>query len=376
MMLMLNIKKYVSLILVLFLLLGNSFVLAQETPTEITFENSLYVETYSQTQLTFTPEDFPGVDCSRVIILYKEAYEDSYGSSVLLVLNQSGKQAKSQAMEKLKQFSFVTSVDENKYAELQITVDTTSIAVKKGESVFIEYSAGGSAGLCNNRLYGTFEVDPRVFDESTFTQDSFAHLGITEYWGLSESTAAWSSSGEVPNPYHRYCTRLAFGNQGNGIEVADALARTPGITMVDFFGQEADGSLLYEIVNNAPDVFELYNPWYPQKVTVTGKTSGKGTFSFVADSNTIVTCDVNVYDLGDANGDTKIDAKDALAALQYTVQKRQFESWQILAAEVTGDDKIDAKDAFEILKYSVGKIEKFPIEEVVITPTDVTPTNQ
>ena len=376
---MVNLKKCVSLFLVLFLLIGNSFVLAEEAKTEITFENSLYVEAYSQTQLTFTPEDFPGVDCSRVIILYKEAYEDSYGSSVLLVLNQSGKQAKAQAMEKLKQFSFVTSVDENKYAELQVTMDTTSVTLKKGESITVEYSAGGSAELCNYLLFGTFEVDPTVFDESNLTQDTFAHLGITKYWPLvsDSNTAMWNSETDLfPSPRHRYCTKLYFGNKGNGIEIADNLARTPGITMVDFFGQEADGSYLYQIVNDAPDVFDLYNPWNPQKVTLTGKTSGQGTFSLITYENTLATCNVTVYELGNVNEDTNIDAKDALAALQYTVQKRQFESWQVLAAEVTGDDKIDAKDALEILKYSVKKITKFPIEEIVITPTDVTPTNQ
>ncbi len=44
--------------------------------------------------------------------------------------------------------------------------------------------------------------------------------------------------------------------------------------------------------------------------------------------------------------------------------------------DVNGDKRINAKDALEILKYAVRKIEKFPIEEIVITPTDVTPTDQ
>ena len=56
--------------------------------------------------------------------------------------------------------------------------------------------------------------------------------------------------------------------------------------------------------------------------------------------------------------------------LKYAVQKIEFTAKQKLAAEVTGDDKIDARDALEILKYAVEKIEKFPIEEIAITPTD------
>ena len=79
---------------------------------------------------------------------------------------------------------------------------------------------------------------------------------------------------------------------------------------------------------------------------------------------------------GDVNGDTKIDAKDALLVLKYSVGKAELTQAQQKNAEVDGKDGINAKDALEILKYSVKKITKFPIEEIVITPTDVTPTNQ
>lgn len=376
---MLNIKKYVSLFLVLLLLLSNSFVLAQETPTEITFENSLYVETYSQTQLTFTPEDFPGVDCKRVVILCKDQYEDRYGSSLLLILNQSGKQAKAEATEKLKQFPFVTSVIENIYAEPYVKMDTAPIFLKRGETVTVEYYAGGAAWLYDNHFYGTFEVDPGVFDESAFTQDSFAHFGIMDYWPLT-SDAVWKSK-PFPfefsvSPYHRYCTSVYFGSKGNGFEIADALARTPGITMVEFFGSEAGGRYAYKFENNTPDVFELNDQWNPQEITVTGKTTGQGTFSFLAGGTEQVVRDVFVYELGNVNSDTKIDAKDALMVLKYAVQKMELTQAQQKAAEVDGKDGINAKDALEILKYSVRKITKFPIEEIVITPTDVTPTDK
>ena len=44
--------------------------------------------------------------------------------------------------------------------------------------------------------------------------------------------------------------------------------------------------------------------------------------------------------------------------------------------DVNGDGKINAQDALEILKYTVKKIDKFPIEQGVETPTDVTSTNR
>lgn len=69
-----------------------------------------------------------------------------------------------------------------------------------------------------------------------------------------------------------------------------------------------------------------------------------------------------VSTLGDVNGDKKIDAKDALAVLKYTVGKMSFTQNQFQAAEVTGDGVCNAIDALEILKYSVNKIGSFPIE--------------
>ena len=65
---------------------------------------------------------------------------------------------------------------------------------------------------------------------------------------------------------------------------------------------------------------------------------------------------------GDVNEDGKIDAKDALDVLKYSVGKANFTSRQITAADVDGKDGIDAKDALQILKYSVHKITKFPVE--------------
>ncbi len=66
--------------------------------------------------------------------------------------------------------------------------------------------------------------------------------------------------------------------------------------------------------------------------------------------------------LGDVNGDTKVDAKDALEVLKAAVGKVELTDAQKLVAEVDGQEGINAKDALQILKYAVKKIEKFPIE--------------
>ena len=58
---------------------------------------------------------------------------------------------------------------------------------------------------------------------------------------------------------------------------------------------------------------------------------------------------------GDLNGDTKIDAKDALAVLKISVGKWDADDETKTIADVNEDQKADAKDALEILKYAVQK---------------------
>ena len=66
---------------------------------------------------------------------------------------------------------------------------------------------------------------------------------------------------------------------------------------------------------------------------------------------------------GDINGDTKIDASDALMALQHSVQIKTLEGDALVAADVSNDGKVDASDALLILQHSVNLIDHFPVEE-------------
>ena len=66
---------------------------------------------------------------------------------------------------------------------------------------------------------------------------------------------------------------------------------------------------------------------------------------------------------GDVNGDTKVDAKDALWVLQDAVGKRTLDEQQKVFADVDGNTQINAKDALQILRYAVKKIDKFPVEQ-------------
>ncbi len=65
---------------------------------------------------------------------------------------------------------------------------------------------------------------------------------------------------------------------------------------------------------------------------------------------------------GDVDGNGKVDAADALKALQHAVKLITLEGDDFTAADVSGDDKIDATDALLMLQYTVKLIDKFPVE--------------
>ena len=67
-----------------------------------------------------------------------------------------------------------------------------------------------------------------------------------------------------------------------------------------------------------------------------------------------------VFKRGDVDGDGEINARDALLALQHSVQIKILEQEQFTAADVNRDSKVDAADALCMLQYSVGIIDSFP----------------
>ncbi len=65
------------------------------------------------------------------------------------------------------------------------------------------------------------------------------------------------------------------------------------------------------------------------------------------------------YTLGDVDADGKINASDALVALQKSVELIELSDTQMMAADVTKDGKINSSDALKILQYSVQLIDTF-----------------
>ena len=65
---------------------------------------------------------------------------------------------------------------------------------------------------------------------------------------------------------------------------------------------------------------------------------------------------------GDVDNNGKVDASDALAVLQHSVELRGLGGAELTAADVDANGQTDASDALCILQRSVGLIEEFPVE--------------
>lgn len=66
-----------------------------------------------------------------------------------------------------------------------------------------------------------------------------------------------------------------------------------------------------------------------------------------------------VYDVGDVNQDSRIDAADALMALQSSVELISLSSMELELGDVNRADRVNASDALLILQHSVGLITSF-----------------
>lgn len=68
-------------------------------------------------------------------------------------------------------------------------------------------------------------------------------------------------------------------------------------------------------------------------------------------------------EIGDVNGDGKVDTSDARIVLEAAVGKTVLNDAQRMAADVNGDGKADTTDARLILQEAVERIDKLPTEQ-------------
>lgn len=77
------------------------------------------------------------------------------------------------------------------------------------------------------------------------------------------------------------------------------------------------------------------------------------------------------FKYGDIDGDSEVNAQDALMALKFAAKMVEFSETAFAKGDVDDSNSVDAKDALWILKYAAKMIDKFPVEEDTENPTDV-----
>lgn len=381
----------------------------------------LWVESEGKREYNIT--DFPLIgNLSDVAIVKMEPVETGYQYLLLMVIEKDDKALLSNAKIKAEHYGAVQDnclASDYANATSRAFLNHSSVKMKVGETIdlsVIEY-------YLTRHRYGlegvVFTVNPEMMDEAALVESGYQDLGIWFIYGDQEEPvltpmyevvgvireSANSQKNQV-SPLHSYYAVPEYGTKL--ITLANTLANLSGVEKVEL----VYGPLMYAAVMpsatyscSPKGIVDVENVglWdctltalQPGEAVVTAKVWGGGygqatvtcKVTVVEDKPPVVETptdiptdtptDVTPTDIpyGDVNGDTKIDAKDALMVLKYAVQKMELTQAQQKAAEVDGKEGIDAKDALEILKYSVKKITKFPIEEIVITPTDVTPTGK
>ncbi len=412
-------KKLISLfcILMVAILLFSSLPLVQaETEKSARkYGNSFLLWVESEGKREYNVTDFPLIEnLIYVAIVKMEPTEDGYVFLLLMALeNDDLSKAKQQA-------SVYGTVCANylasDYADAQsyMELNHTSVELKVGETANLEVVWHSLASNEYGLTGIMFTVDPELVDETALVESKYKDLGfymifadenpIAKPWHENTAVVGYPSYGKM-NQISTIHSYIGIGSYNNSIfQIINNLVNQSGVLTAQLYFQPSvhtqenphvrfscSSQGIVDIEEGGSTLKGIVKALQPGEVMITAKVRGGGTGTATAtckvtvvedkpesptDIPTDTPTDITSTDIpyGDVNSDTKIDAKDALLVLKYAVQKIELTKVQKSAAEVDGKDGINAKDALEILKYSVKKITKFPIEEVVITPTDVTPT--
>lgn len=123
----------------------------------------------------YTPEDFPEVDCSGVIVI---SSEDTI--KAILMLKEYGDEACENAMNALKNNPLVLQPYRNYFAyyESVVTLNESKVIIKEGKTVDLKivYERIRSVKSINTRFI--IVLDPNVYDLENIKPDIFAQYGI------------------------------------------------------------------------------------------------------------------------------------------------------------------------------------------------------
>lgn len=357
--------------------------LGEEEVMEWTYDNSIVVTIKTDTPQQFTPEDFPEINCKRVVTVYKHSEDGTEGKSgisyrLVLVLMSSGEYVE-KAMEVAKKDPRVTNVERNSdYEQFKswIKLNHSEYTLKIGETVDLQIADSAIEYYADHKVGVFFIIDPAVIDDNNLSKSSFEQYGVFHFWPCNRSDIpslgfSWPS---IDDPTLEGCKSNAnryyavADDDSLALEMANRLARENGILSVWVaFNPELVVGGTYEprhdwsTEGTAETIRFLPKCSSNHKfVTIQGLTPGSVTVTLTVTnakmqfSDSCVIRVIDEYQNGDINRDGDINASDALLALQHSVRRITLDVESHALADMDGNGEIDAADALKILQISVG----------------------
>ena len=345
--------------------------LGEENVMEWTYDNSIVVTINTDTPQQFKPEDFPEIDCERVLAVSKSTTNEGIIYKLVLVLRDSGEYNVEKAIEIATKDPSVTNASKNeKYNQLDNRVDLnhSQYTLKIGEKVDLKIV---NVNVENSTYFKTgvfFTIDPNVIDNSTIAKDSFEKYGIYHFWpcrhpesGLSYPDTNDASLEGCRSETGEYYALISSDTPA--LEIADHLAQESGISMVCVaFNHDlvVGGPPQEHITWDTQQQEYIALDYEGETAIIRGRKPGIATVMVTWEYNGVIltnSCRIEVLDdycEGDINKDGWINSTDALLILQDSVGIRSLNQEEKKLADLDNNRNISTADALIILQISVG----------------------
>lgn len=350
------------------------FSAQDETVVEWTYDDSIHVNVMVDESRTFSPEDFPGIDCKKVFIMGKSQLEQGFRYELVLLLDVSNNTDLEKTIEKVQQLPMVDSAMRNrKYAPAKaiLALDRLCIYLAAEEESYISVDKYETQGVAYSESKGIcFTPNPTYFSPESIQKDSFLSYGISRFWPEIEGTGYTILSPlSRPNGLEgkKSESGIYYGLAGeyneNLMSTVAAMVEAPEFLEVFIVKEPLIGTVstseYWQMENTDIASVRIVEGLSNRTAIIQGLSSGVTTL--VARRGVArADCTVIVYEPGSKNnpGDLdhngEVDAKDALQVLKNSVKLISLDEADTEIADLNQDNVVDVDDALLMLKIAVG----------------------
>ena len=376
---------------------GTAF--ASQKP-EWRYGKSIFVRALAEETRTFSPEDFPGINCKKVFVLSKYKRVDETKISYELVLMLDDEVNVKDAVEKVKQLPMVADAEENREYVMNNTMLTLNrsylyLPVGGSENVWVRKTDMGKRAYSIDGI--KFKLDSAYSEQISIEKDCFAKYGITYFCPevqLEYGNFLMRPFLKEELEFQKSAVGVYHGLAGDENEyLFDAVARlaaTPEIKYVeivrDFIcgeesynanttksgsGLQMDANRIWNR-NQYDDIQSMDNGEIidysvlgkiGKTLMVRGLKPGITTFAWErceGDMYALTSLPVIVYEPGSKNNPGDIDhdgtvsTDDALLGLKHSVGLITLDEAGKQTADLNQDNTVNVDDAILMLKIAVG----------------------